>query len=163
MSMITNVTQLKCVTTLIVPNQLSTVLVPTIPQTLTLINTGLVGPEGDIGPTGPAGASDGYYDLDFSYGDATPVLLATVVVGTRVQLAAIDIYTPFNGAGASLSIGTLAVPGQYMLTTENDPAMAHSYETSPMWLTVSAQIYLFITPGAGATAGSGNVRIQAQP
>jgi hypothetical protein len=122
-----------------------------------------MGPKGQQGDQGlPGTVFEGVFDLDFAYGDATPVHIASILVGKIVKLARLDIYTPFNGSGAQLTIGSLAEPDRYMASTQNDPTTALSYEMSPMRSVDSGDVYLFITPGSGATAGSGHVSVEIQ-
>ena len=75
----------------------------------------------------------------------------------------LDIYAALNGTGAALSVGTLASHEQLMGTAQNAPAFVASYETLPSVLyAVDTDIFLFITPGSGASVGSGHVFFKAQ-
>lgn len=104
--------------------------------------------------------SEAEFVAAFSYGDANPALIASLPAGRRVALAQIDVATAFNGIGAALSIGTLGSPGSIMPADDNDPRQVCSYSTTPMQ--TATDIYLFITPGSGATAGAGHVLIKAR-
>jgi hypothetical protein len=111
---------------------------------------------------GPAGA-DGAPALKhgFSYGDATPYGFATVPAGKTVQRCRVIIDVPFNGAGATLSVGTAASPQLLMPQGGLMLSEAGIYETSLDLAMLSAtQLMIFITPGAGAIAGSGRVLIE---
>lgn len=124
--------------------------------------TGPVGPPGAQGLPGVDGADTSAPGVSFSFGDATPVLIASLAVGRRISLARIDVYAPFDGLGASLSIGTLDSPELLMGVTLNDPKQAAGFEAVPMLPIPASDLYLFITPGSGASAGSGHVLIKAQ-
>lgn len=135
--------------------------------TQTLITTSVEqGPEGATGPMGPQGevgpSGAGLITLDFSYGDATPVLITTMLAGKRVITVKMFIDVAFNGIGANLSVGTMGNPTDLM-GTGLDPSIAVGYNVTPQKsYSVDTEIYLFITPGSGATSGSGSVVLQGQ-
>lgn len=119
-----------------------------------------------LGMQGPPGtpAPGAIAPISFSWGDATPALLTTVWAGKRVYVVEVVISTAFNGSGASLTVGPLASPTELMAASENDPTVVASYEANPDKLYASSTaIYLHITPGSGASAGSGQVRLQVEP
>lgn len=100
----------------------------------------------------------------FTFGVPSPMLLHTVQGPTLLAGVELDIRTPFNGVGAQLSIGQPGQPDRFMLAGENDPAFAAQYEVFPnLELAPGEGIYLFITPGAGATAGAGVVILNLIP
>lgn len=116
---------------------------------------------GIIGPAGPAGSGA---DLDlthtFSFGDATPYLLGSLVAGKLVISARVTIENIFNGAGASISIGTLGNPNSVMATTSILPSEIGTYERAVSAILLTNQdLYLFIAPGAGASTGSGHLYV----
>ena len=112
------------------------------------------------GPPGPGILAP----INFAWGDATPALLLTAVAGKRIYVVEIILFTAFNGAGAALSVGPLAAPAELMSASENNPAAVASYETNPDKLYASqTAIYLHITPGSGASAGAGQVRLEIEP
>lgn len=119
------------------------------------------GPKGEKGERGESGLEAGAISMNFSFGDASPILIGDFPPGERIDVARIDILTPFNGAGSSLSIGTMANPGLLMPVDLNDPFLVASFELSPMTASDGSSIYLFITPGNGVSAGSGHVLIRA--
>ncbi len=101
--------------------------------------------------------------INFSWGDASPALLATVGAGKHVYAVELIILGAFDGAGTALTIGPLAAPTELMAAAENAPGTIASYETSPNKLYIGATgIYLTITPGAGASAGNGQIRLQIE-
>lgn len=127
-------------------------------QTLLTMAGVVVGP---AGPPGPPGGS--LPTLVFSYGDATPALIGTMSAGTRLFNVRLSIEAAFNGTGADISVGTLASPNLLADSAVIDPAVIAVFEFSPQNLfLVDTSVYLFITPGAGATAGSGSIILQRQ-
>lgn len=116
---------------------------------------------GPAGPVGPAGST--VPTLNFSYGDASPVLGVLMLTGQRLYSVRLTVDVAFNGAGPSLSVGTLASPNLFADSAVIDPTAVAVFEFSPQTLfLVDTSVYLFITPGAGATAGSGSVILQRQ-
>lgn len=114
------------------------------------------------GPAGPPG-SGGAVEIPFAYGDATPKDLLLVVANKLVYTVSVVIKQAFNGVGAALTIGSSGSPSALMAANENDPTQVGEYETNPsVFYGVNTQLQLFITPGAGASAGSGVVLISVQ-
>jgi len=110
------------------------------------------------GPRGQAGQGVGLPPINFSYGDATPKLLYTALAACVIDLSQIIIRNAFNGVGASLSIGTAGDNSAVMSVSTNDPAMVQTFEASPdLIMAIGDALYLYITPGAGATVGNGQV------
>lgn len=139
-------------------NGVTTELGPRLHLTELVMASVVVGPPGPVGPPGGSLPT-----LTFSYGDATPSLIATLTAGSRPFNVRLSIETPFNGAGAQLSVGTLLNPNLLVPAADIDPAVAAVFEFSPQTLFLSdTAVYLFITPGSGASAGAGNVIIQRQ-
>lgn len=104
----------------------------------------------------------GGVNWSFAYGDATPRLVTTIPAGSRVTEVDLFIDVAFNGAAPLLQLGTLATH-DLLFGSEVDPALASGYELSPNVIFGSAtEIYLFITPGAGASTGSGSLTIKLQ-
>jgi hypothetical protein len=102
--------------------------------------------------------------VPFTFGDASPATLFIPAEDAMLALVRVVIETPFDGAGATLAIGTLADPDLYMATDENDPTQVASYEVKPdIIVSTGAAILLTITPGAGATAGAGRILIDSTP
>lgn len=96
----------------------------------------------------------------FAYGDATPASIGTVPAGKTVAKVELTIQTAFNGSGAALTIGKADALTQLMTASQNDPAAAATYETHPNVTYADAtEIFLAITPGGGASSGSGFIRI----
>lgn len=120
-----------------------------------------VGAQGPQGNDGDAGDGISYYT--FAYGDSSPVTLETVASGKAVINAKILIEQAFNGSGASLKLGDNSNAESVMAAADNDPATVGTYETSPAksWGSSTA-LRLTITPGSGASTGSGVVVLQIE-
>jgi len=102
----------------------------------------------------------GYEELTFAYGDATPQLIFTAGAGDIISSVELSIITPFNGTNAALSIGDVGVTDRLMSTAENMPDTEGTYITTPLHeYSASTAISVYITPGAGASAGNGFIKI----
>ncbi len=109
------------------------------------------------------GVSPASAQLPFSFGDASPEFIVTVPAGKTVYEVRIDINTPFDGVGAALEVGDTGTPDQLMTAAQNDPSLQGSYISSPAFVYVATtQVKLSITPGAGATQGSGVLVLSMQ-
>lgn len=108
------------------------------------------------GPPGPQGLDgSAIAPINFAYGDANRIIIPAST-NKIVLVVNINITTPFNGVGASLSIGTLASPALLVAPTQLDLSVATEFEIAPnMKLITPTDVYLSITPGAGATQGAG--------
>lgn len=112
------------------------------------------------GAQGPLGNAFSPIVVGFSFGDASPVVLYTLPQASYVGNVTLDIQTPFNGVGAVLSVGVGGDLQALLPLGHNDPSQALQYETSPgVFLPGGTQLLLAITPGTGATQGSGAVVI----
>lgn len=100
--------------------------------------------------------------IDFTFGDATPRIMFTVPQACLLSEVQLIIRQPFNGAGASLLVRTNGYI-TLMDTDQNRPDFSATYETTPAAiLPAGSQIVLEITPGAGATAGTGQLLLNLQ-
>lgn len=118
---------------------------------------------GTQGQPGPAGAGI-TPPINFAFGDATPTPVLTAAVKSEVMLVSLQIETPFNGVGAAVKLGTAASPGLLMDTWQNDPSTANTYDVVPrVALAAGTQIVLTITPGAGASQGTGQFVLSIIP
>lgn len=94
----------------------------------------------------------------FTFETASPLVLAPVGTSSPVVRAGIRIDVGFDGAGASLSIGTTASPGIVLAASENLPAVPGQYEVDLVDSFAGPDtLRLTIVAGAGATRGSGVV------
>lgn len=113
----------------------------------------ILGPviRGEQGPPGNQGL-----EIPFAWGDATPKLLLLGTAGKLVYNVQLHIDVAFNGVNATLEVGDLIDPDRLMRADQNAPSEAGSYSVSPNYRYVSdTNIYLTITPGVGASTGSG--------
>lgn len=128
---------------------------------------GAPGEQGEDGAPGVAGPSgEGQYPVvPFSFGDAPAIVMAlTADNAGEVTDLLLEIETPFDGVGAQIAVGTPGQPELLMPAAMNDPGTAAIYQVSPhIRLAAGQPIYLTITPGVGATQGSGNFILRASP
>lgn len=114
-----------------------------------VVTAGLRGPKGESGQALPP--------IAFAFGDASPRLLH--ILGDSGLLVSVQliISTPFDGEDSALRIRTQA--GDVLLDSDQvAPTFSATYESTPgAALSGGTAIYLEITPGSGATAGSGFV------
>lgn len=127
-------------------------------NTIVVSTPGMQGVPGPAGASGSAGSDPGRVVVPFAYGDATPQPVFTAPAAGTDLLVRLVVDTPFNGAGATLQLGTTSNPGLLMPANYNDPTTAATYEAAPdATLASGEQIVLTITPGAGATQGAGRI------
>lgn len=122
-----------------------------------IVSSAEQGPEGPPGPQGPPGAVGGSFDINFNFGDASPALIGAL--NGVVISASIVIQTSFNGVSPALSIGTLSQPSLIMSSGGVFPEEVGRYESNP-GVAVNDSLYLYITPGLGASQGSGVVYLE---
>lgn len=133
-------------------------------STVTELSVVTVGEAGPPGPAGPPGSAAGTYQANFAYGDASPAIVATVPAGKAVFEVEVVILNPFDGVGATLSVGDAGLSDRLMASIENDPTQRGSSTTAPAYQYASdTDIILTITPGAGASQGNGIVFIRTNP
>jgi hypothetical protein len=116
---------------------------------------------GEQGPPGAPGINgSGILEFNFSYGDATPSVLAIATANKIVYSVAIHISQAFDGTNPSLSVGDLSDPDRLFSVDENIPSEVGSYTTAPAYAyATDTQLYLTITPGEGASQGRGLLTI----
>lgn len=129
-----------------------------------VITEGKQGPPGTQGPIGPVGpGASGAIEINFAFGDATPAILVTAPAGKLIFGVSLHIRVPFDGAGASLTVGDAGDLDRLMTAVENVPTSVGSNTTNPAYAYgVDTQLLLSITAGAGATQGSGLATIYIQ-
>ena len=128
------------------------------------VQTGLAGQVLTTNGTDVAWKSAVPYEFVFHYGDASPSPLMTIPANKAVLQCQIVILTAFDGTGATLSVGSAASTyTDIMNTTDNMPTELSTWTVEPNTVyVVNTPILLKITPGAGATAGMGIIRITVQ-
>lgn len=98
--------------------------------------------------------------FNFSYGDASSIAF-NVPANAIVLKVSVNISVPFNGAGASFTVGTAANNSLLIASSQIDVKIAAKFDIDPNELiATSTNIYTFITAGAGATQGSGWVTLE---
>ena len=98
--------------------------------------------------------------LTFAYGDATPEVIFTCGTDDVILSVELAIITPFNGVGATLSVGDVGVNDRLMSIAENMSNISGTYITTPLHnYSAVTTVALYITPGAGASAGNGFIKI----
>lgn len=113
------------------------------------------------GQRGPAGTPR--IEVPFSFGDATPLTLFTARADKLIQQISVFINEPFDGLGPMLTIGDTDNPSSLMTAVENNPAEEAVYRVTPnLSYEADTQVLLFITPGPGASQGSGLVVVETQ-
>jgi len=113
------------------------------------------------GPAGVDGAdATGQRTFAFEWGDATPVPLLTVDAGRMVLACTVSLDVPFDGVGASLSIGDAGDDGSLFDAGMIDTSVVGSFQNSPcLRFGTDTEVLLTITPGTGASTGSGVVSL----
>lgn len=121
------------------------------------------GPQGARGIPGSSG-SGLIAPINFSYGDSSPANILVFSETSEVMSLSLQIEQPFDGAGAALSLGTAANPQELFAEAEVLPGTAATFEFSPrIEYPAGTVLVLTITPGAGATQGSGQLVISTVP
>jgi len=125
---------------------------------------GIQGPSGPQGLQGiPGSAGTPRIEIPFSFGDATPANLFMAVTGKLIERITLFIETAFDGETPSLTIGDEDDSALLMDSFENDPKEEAAYQVTPnLAYETDTQVLLFITPGLGASQGSGLVVVEMQ-
>ena len=119
------------------------------------VEVGIQGPPGIPGTAGAGSASA----LPFSWGDANPTPIVTVLLGKKVLKVEILIDTPFDVASI-LTVGDLGDNSRLFGATDIDTTSSGTYQTNPGYkYTVATAVNLYISPTTGVTAGDGLVLI----
>lgn len=96
----------------------------------------------------------------FSWGDSTPVIIYLFTSSKTIRTIQLSIDEIFNGIGASIKIGDNYDDGILMNNNQNIPFELGVYETNPMKsYSIGDKVILTITPGNGASSGSGLIKI----
>lgn len=101
---------------------------------------------------------------NFAFGDAGPAPVYTAPQPLMVVLCRVVVEEGFNGDGAAISIGTAADPELVHAAADNDPTTESGYESTPsVTLAAGDTLLATIVPGAGATAGAGQIILDTVP
>jgi hypothetical protein len=122
---------------------------------ITVVSVGTQGPTGATGPSGSTAPP-----VNFSFGDASPLVISTGQPAQVILQVTVNITEAFNGAGATLSVGTPANPSLYVTSRQVDLETEAEFEvTVGKSIFANTNIIATITPGTGATTGAGWVLI----
>ncbi len=114
------------------------------------------GPPGIQGPPGPPGGAGTATQLNFAYGDATPALIATVTANKNIMRIDVLVDTVFNGTNAAVTIGDAGDNDSVVSADQIDLTAVGTYQINPTKKYGSnTAVNLYITPGAGASTGTG--------
>lgn len=118
---------------------------------------------GTGGGPGPTPADNEFY-LRFSFGDSSPALIGEAAAGKAILSARILLEEPLDGTGAALSIGSASSPEDVMEELDVDVTQAAEFSVYPLkTFGTDTNVYLHITPGSGATTGSGVAVLEMEP
>lgn len=102
-------------------------------------------------------------DIYFSYSDVSSRLIYTTGFNEIILTLTVVILTPFNGVGASISIGDSAVNNRLANNTQIYLSEVGEYSINPTYKYSSATpINLYLTQGTGATQGNGYIIIESK-
>jgi hypothetical protein len=91
-------------------------------------------------------------------------LIGSVPQGKGVLVARIVVTEAFDGDVPQLSIGPSGALEQVMPRASSNPAEVATYETTPaLVFGADTDVFLSITPGAGASHGKGIAQLELEP
>lgn len=122
---------------------------------------GPAGQDGQDGTPGTPGMANAVVGCNFQYNHASPVRYPLTIPAGQVLLECrLIVNTPFDGAGASVVVGTAADPDQFFSEWHSDLTQAGCYSTSPfVRVSEETEVLITINPGQDPTQGSGTVVI----
>ena len=128
------------------------------PQPTKVINSITKGPKGDKGEPGGSVPA-----IDFSFGDA-PTVVFTAPAAGNVVYARVIVETVFNGTDPQFQLGTVATPDLIVQADQVNLGAGYEYEvTMDEHVAAGTQLLITLTPGAGATQGTGVLILQFLP
>lgn len=103
----------------------------------------------------PLGAGTGNVESPvIAFNDLSPISLTTLQANDKVIKATVIISQAFDGAGASVMVGTDAVQDLIVGANDIDITDVGTYEVFPQYFaTGSTELKVFIAPGTLATTG----------
>ncbi|MBC1235910.1 hypothetical protein [Nostoc sp. 2RC] len=102
-------------------------------------------------------------DIYFSYGDVNSRLIYTTGDNEIILTVTIVIITPFNGVGASISIGDSLVNDRLANNSQIYLEQAGEYSVNPVYKYTSVTpINLYLNQGTGASQGNGYIIIESK-
>lgn len=116
------------------------------------------------GPQGPKGAPGSTIPpVYFAYGDAPSVRWTATDAGLLTGVRVI-IRVAFNGVGPTIEVGVNADVDAALPAMYNDPTAVQEFENTPdIQMAAGDTVTLTISPGIGATLGSGVLLLEFQP
>ena len=115
---------------------------------------GQPGPPGPPGPPGASSAGDLKGPVPFTFASGT-ILLEPILPGDVLAGATVIIQTPFDGAGASILMGTDGVPALVFGPGDVGAGSAHQYESGEIVPFAEHEALSLSVSAGGSTQGSG--------
>jgi hypothetical protein len=122
-----------------------------------VISEVMQGPTGPQGPQGTPGEGTGLASrVNFSWGDASPTILYTLITGKTLLKIEIYITTPFDGTSPFITIGKAGNTNQFFGIENIDIKTIGQYQTNPLFSAVSDTIInLYLSPDFDTNNGGG--------
>lgn len=117
----------------------------------------------EIGIQGPKGvAGIGLLFYAFSWGDSTPAVIIMAHAGKKAYKTEVILSEAFN-ADSTLTLGDSADPSRLFDAGDIDLTLPGTYQSHKIYqYTTDTPINLYLTPGAGNSAGSGLILVYLQ-
>ena len=114
------------------------------------------------GPQGPAGTSSNAIQVPFSWGDATPSLVSTVLSNKTVFKVELILLVAFDTV-STLTVGDASNNQRLFASDSADLSQVGSYQSNPNYsYGTTTNVNLYLTPGVGNTQGSGLILLYIQ-
>jgi len=86
----------------------------------------------------------------FSYNTASPIEITDLAAGDTVIQVFLKIETPFDDANATITVGSVSLPSEYLAAGDSDPTQASTvYESTPVDEVLAPEnLIVTISPGA---------------
>ena len=106
-------------------------------------------------------AEGGFVQIPFEFNNVSPRVVYTLPSAMIVISATLSVKTAFDGIGASLKVGTVQNPELLIAEADNAPSFVTSFGVE-MYEELAGGTEIIITtfPGAGASAGAGNLILE---
>ena len=113
--------------------------------------------------TGDGSSSAIVKDIYFAYTDVSSRLIYTTEVNEIILTVTVVILVPFNGVGASISIGDSSIVNRLGNNTQIYLDQVGEYSINPTYKYISeTAINLTLNAGTGATQGNGYIIIESK-
>jgi len=128
---------------------------------IAVVAAGRQGPPGANGAPG-ANGQGAAIPYVFSWGDATPALIANIPAGKVVFKVEVVLLTAFNVA-STVTVGDSGNTSRLFSTADIDLSSAATYQSNPNHLYGSlAAVNLYVSPGVGNSQGNGIVLLYVE-